>query len=157
MPPKFAMAKAKAKAAVAKAKAKAKANAKAAAAAAPMMAGGAAAAVPRVTMITGCSMPDWGIATRIYDTTASTEIALRADALALAFGVQTASMVRPNMELEVAVPNPKGIGKGTGPWAPARGWQITADAAIETTGAPGMSVTEVDYVISQDTLQYRLT
>ena len=161
MPPKFAMAKAKAKAAVAKAKAKAvaKAKAKAKAAAAPMMImpGGMAVAVPRVTQITGCSMPGWGMGVRIYDTTGSTECVVRSNALAVAFGVNTAEMVRPNIELEPAVPNPKGIGKGVGPWAPALNWQVTADAAIETTGGgPAMSVTEIDVVITQDALQFRL-
>ena len=151
MPPKMAMAKA-----VAKAAAKAKAKAKAAAAA-PMAAGGAAAPVPRVTLITGVSTPDGRMGTHIYDTVGSTEVMVHTNALAMAFGVTTASFVRPTMELELAVPAPKGIGKGTGPWAPARGWQVTADATVETTGAAGTSVTEYNYWVTQDALQYRLT
>ena len=159
MPPKFAMAKAKAKAAAkAAGKAKAKAVAKAAAAA-PMAAGGAAAPVPRITLITGVSTPDGRMGTQMHDTVGSTEVMVHANALALAFNVTTATCVRPTMELELAVPAPKGIGKGTGPWAPARGWQVTADATVETTGAAGfgMSVTEYNYWVTQDALQYRLT
>jgi len=69
----------------------------------------------------------------IYDRAGSTEVVSRADAVALAFGAGTASFVRPVMELEIAAPDPKGIGKGTGPWNPPRGWQITATATVETT------------------------
>ena len=99
----------------------------------------------------------WGMGVRIYDTTGSTECVVHSNALAVAFGVNTAEMVRPNIEMEHAVPNPKGVGKGVGPWAPALNWQITADAAIETTGGgPAMSVTEIDMVITQDAFQFRL-
>jgi hypothetical protein len=92
----------------------------------------------------------------IYDRLGSTEMVAAAGAVALAFNAPTATFARPVAELELAAPAPKGIGKGTGPWNPARQWQITASATIET-GMAGPMVTEFDYWISQDTFQFRLT
>ena len=158
MPPKVlpkakakAAAKAKAKAAVAKAKAKAKAKAAAAIVpAGPMAAAGGAPAVAGVTTLVGAASPALMMIGVWDNANGSTEFRMTSAAVDLIYGHNGAAFMQQEVAIE-ATAGGKGFGKGTGPWAPPRGWHCECMANL-TTAVPS----SLELKISQDAYQFRL-